>query len=89
MHSLKEIRKNIDLFEKKIKERNSNIDFKSLIKFDKENRNLIQSKEKLEQEKKLISKKKDAQNFAKSKSLTKEIILLEHSQKNYKEKLII
>jgi len=87
MHSLKEIRKNIDLFEKKIKERNSNIDFKSLIKFDKENRNLIQSKEKLEQEKKLLSKKKDAQNFAKSKSLTKEIILLEHSQKKLQEKI--
>ena len=32
MHNLKEIRKNIELFEKKIKERNSNVDLKSLIK---------------------------------------------------------
>ena len=54
MHNLKEIRKNTDLFEKKIKERNSNADIKSLIKFDKENRELIQKKEKLEQEKKLL-----------------------------------
>ena len=35
MHNLKEIRKNIELFEKKIKERNSNVDLKSLIKNDK------------------------------------------------------
>ena len=47
MHNLKEIRKNIALFEKKIKERNSTIDLKSLIKNDKENRELIQKKEKL------------------------------------------
>ena len=64
---IKEIRKNIDTFEKKIKERNSNIDFKSLTTLDKENRELIQKKEKLEQEKKLLSKKKDPQNFTKSK----------------------
>ena len=32
MHNLKEIRQNIELFEKKIKERNSNVDLKSLIK---------------------------------------------------------
>ena len=31
MHNLKEIRKNPELFEKKIKERNSTVDFKSLI----------------------------------------------------------
>ena len=38
MHSLKEIRKNTELFEKKIKERNSSIDLKILINYDKENR---------------------------------------------------
>ena len=65
MHSIKEIRKNIDTFEKKIKERNSNIDFKSLTTFDKENRELIQKKEKLEQEKKLLSKKKRPTKFCK------------------------
>jgi len=81
MHSLKEIRKNTELFEKKIKERNTTVDIKSLIKYDKENRELIQKKEKLEQEKKLLSKKKDPQNFTKSKELTDQIGLLEVSQK--------
>ncbi len=81
MHSLKEIRKNTDLFEKKIKERYSNADIKMLIKYDLENRELIQKKEKLEQEKKLLSKKKDPQNFSKSKKLTDQIETLEVSQK--------
>ena len=80
MHNLKEIRKNIELFEKKIKERNSTVDLKSLIKHDKENRELIQRKEKLEQEKKLLSKK-DPNNFDKSKNLTKSNKELENSQK--------
>ena len=34
MHNLKEIRKNTELFEKKIKERNSIIDLKSLINYE-------------------------------------------------------
>ena len=80
MHNLKEIRKNTELFEKKIKERNSTVDLKSLIKYDKENRELIQKKEKLENEKKLISKKKDPKNFDKSKKLTEQIQSLESSQ---------
>ena len=58
MHNLKEIRKNIELFEKKIKERNSTIDLKSLIKHDKENRELIQKKRKTRTRKKIIIKKK-------------------------------
>ncbi len=87
MHNLKEIRKNTELFEKKIKERNSNIDFKSLINFDKENRELIQRKEKLEQEKKALSKNKDPQNFDKSKKLTDDIELLEKSQKKLQTKI--
>ena len=89
MHNLKEIRKNIELFEKKIKERNSTIDLKSLIKHDKENRELIQKKEKLEQEKKLLSKKKDPNNFNKSKNLTNQIEELENSQKKIQGKINI
>ncbi len=87
MHNLKEIRKNPELFEKKIKERNSTIDLKSLIKNDKENRELIQKKEKLEQEKKLLSKNKDPNNFNKSKNLSKQIEELENSQKKIQEKI--
>ena len=89
MHNIKEIRKNTELFERKIKERNSTIDLKSLIKHDKENRELIQKKEKLEQEKKLLSKKKDPNNFNKSKNLTNQIGELENSQKKIQEKINI
>ena len=45
MHNLKDIRKNLDSFKKKIKERNVNIDFEKLILLDKENRSLIHKKE--------------------------------------------
>ena len=58
MHSLKNIRDNLDFFKKKIKERGSKIDFESLVDLDKKNRDLINKKEKLEQEKKNYFKKK-------------------------------
>ena len=80
MHNIKEIRKNIKFFEKKIKQRNTKIDLSLLIQLDQNNRELIQKKEKLENEKKLISKKKDPKNFDKSKKLTEQIQSLESSQ---------
>ena len=73
MHDIKVIRKNPDAFFKKISERNSKIDIKKIIELDKKNRELIQSKEKLEQEKKIISKKKDKSEFEKSKKLSLKI----------------
>ena len=73
MHNIKEIRKNLDFFKKKISERNSSINFDDLIIFDQDNRVLIQQKEKKEQEKKILSKSKDSTNFEKSKNLSKEI----------------
>ncbi len=73
MHNLKEIRSNLKNFEDKIKQRNSDIDIKTLQNLDGKNRNLIQKKEKLEQEKKIISKSKDNSLFKKSKDLSKEI----------------
>jgi seryl-tRNA synthetase len=73
MHNIKEIRKNLDFFKKKISERNSPINFNDLIILDKNNRELIQKKEKKEQEKKFLSKSKDSANFEKSKNLSKEI----------------
>ena len=73
MHNIKEIRKDLNFFKKKISERNSSINFEKLMIFDRNNRNLIQQKEKKEQEKKLISKSKDPINFEKSKNLSKEI----------------
>ena len=53
MHDIKLIRKNPDFFSKKLVERNSKIDLKNLLDLDKKNRELIQNKEKLEQEKKI------------------------------------
>jgi len=58
MHNIKLIRKDPNYFAKKFKDRNINIDLKTLLNLDKDNRELIQKKEKLEQEKKIITKKK-------------------------------
>ena len=57
MHNIKLFRKEPDFFFKKLNHRNTNISLKDLLDLDKKNRDLIQSKEKLEQEKKIISKK--------------------------------
>ena len=73
MHNIKEIRKDLNFFKKKISERNSSINLDDLILLDEENRGLIQEKEKKEQEKKLLSKSKDPKNFEHSKNLSKEI----------------
>ena len=73
MHNIKEIKKDLDFFKKKISEKNSSINFEDLITLDKDNRELIQQKEKKEQEKKTLSKSKDPSNFEKSKNLSKEI----------------
>ena len=73
MHNIKDIRKNLERFKKKILERNNNTNFDNLISLDKDNRDLIQKKELLEQEKKKISKSKNALNFEKSKTLSKNI----------------
>jgi len=83
MHNIKEIRSNLKNFEDKIKQRNSDIDIKALQNMDGKNRNLIQKKEKLEQEKKIISKSKDSSLFKKSKDLSKEIDNI------YKEQILI
>ena len=73
MLDIKEIRKNLDFYRKKLSVRNNVIDLDKVILLDKENRELIQKKEALEQEKKLISKTKDTKNFEKSKILSKKI----------------
>ncbi len=73
MHNIKDIRKNLDLYKKKIAERNASVDFDELISLDKKNRDFILEKETREQEKKILSKSKDEKNFKKSKILSKEI----------------
>ena len=77
MHNLKLIRENINQYKKKFQDRYLKVDFDNLISLDKENRELIQKKEKLEQEKKIISKQKDKKLFEKSKQISKNILSLE------------
>ena len=87
MHNLKLIRDNPEVFKKKFLDRNVNVDFEKLLKLDKENRNIIQKKEKLEQEKKAISKTKDKSQFKKSKKISAEIENLEESLKEMQSKI--
>ena len=87
MHDIKVIRKNPDLFKKKISERNTDIDIKKLLDLDKNNRELIQNKEKLEQEKKIISQKKDKTQFEKSKELSLMIEEILKKQITIKQKI--
>jgi seryl-tRNA synthetase len=89
MHSIKEIRKDLDFFKKKISERNTSINFVDLLIFDKENRELILKKEKKEQEKKLLSKLKDVTNFDKSKKLSNEIDEITKKQNILQNKIFL
>ena len=73
MHNLKELRNNLDNFKKKFEHRNIVFDIENFKKKDSINRDLINKKEKLEQEKKSLSKSKDKSNFEKSKIISKEI----------------
>ena len=88
MHNIKEIRKNLENYKKKTSQRNISINFDLLIKLDEENRNVLQKKEKKEQEKKLLSKSKDPSNFEISKKLTKEINILAKSQIELQSKIL-
>jgi len=73
MHNIKEIRKNLDIFKKSLENRFLDIDINTILKLDEENRNYIQQKESLEQNKKSISKSKDKSLFEKSKTISFEI----------------
>ena len=87
MHNIKFIRNEPDLFLKKISHRNININLKNLLNLDKKNRDLIKNKEKLEQEKKIISKKQDKSQFSKSKEISREIEKIEKSHKLLKNEI--
>ena len=87
MHNIKDIRDNIDDFIKLILKRNVKIDKNNIIDLDKNNRKLIQEKEKLEKEKKDISKSKDKALFEKSKKISLEIEKISKLQSDTKKKL--
>tara|TARA_Y100001970_G_C14167493_1_gene822177 strand:+ start:446 stop:1699 length:1254 start_codon:yes stop_codon:yes gene_type:complete len=87
MHNIKFIRKDTDNFIKKLKDRNINFNANILLDLDKNNRDLIQKIEKLEQEKKIISKKQDKSQFSRSKDISKEIENLNEDQVKIKKKI--
>ena len=62
MHNLKEIRKDINNFKKKINERFVSFDIDELIKLDKKNRELIQKKNQLKKKKKNYKKQNIKKN---------------------------
>ena len=87
MHNIKDIKSNLEVFVKNISKRNYKIDEKLLLSLDKKNRDLIQKKEKLEQEKKIISKGGDKSLFEKSKKLSNEIDQISSEQLKVKSEL--
>ena len=87
MHNLKDLRKNLDILKKKFQNRNAQFDVSNFKKIDTLNRDLISKKEKLEQEKKILSKSKDKSNFSKSKKISEEISSLIKKQSKVQEEL--
>tara|TARA_Y100000389_G_scaffold10277_1_gene9605 strand:+ start:12140 stop:13387 length:1248 start_codon:yes stop_codon:yes gene_type:complete len=87
MHNIKDFRKNIETFKKKLKDRNSNFNIEEFNKLDELNRKLINEKEKLEQDKKSLSKSKDKSNFDKSKKISAKILTLSKKQDESQNKL--
>jgi len=86
MHNLKNLRKNLNVYKKKFIDRNLNFNIDEFSKIDEINRNLINKKELLEQEKKFLSRSKDKSNFEKSKKLSIQINEISSSQiKSQKE----
>ena len=87
MHNTKDLRKNLDKFKKKFLDRNFKFDIKLFEKLDNTNRELISKKEKLEQEKKKLSKSNDKTNYAKSKKISEEISKITNDQVIAQKKL--
>ena len=80
MHNIKDLRKNLETFKKKLTDRNIDFNAEDFSKKDTFNRELISKKESLEQEKKSLSKSKDKANFEKSKKISDKIEILSKKQ---------
>ena len=87
MNNIKDIRQNLNIYKKKLKERNLEFDVEEFSNLDELNRQLIVKKEKLEQEKKSLSKSKNKSNFDKSKKISEDISILVNKQKKSQKKL--
>ena len=87
MHNIKDLRKDLNKYKQKLKDRNLELDIEKFNNLDEVNRKLINYKEKLEQEKKALSKSKDKSNFDKSKKISEEISALIKKQKESQKNL--
>jgi seryl-tRNA synthetase len=87
MHSIKEIRNDIEAFKEALDKRFLDIGVDKILSLDEDNRKYIQQKEILEQEKKEISKSKDKTLFEKSKSISIKISKIIQQQSNVKKEL--
>ena len=87
MHNIKDLRKNLNNFKKKLSDRNFDFKVDIFETLDNNNRKLISEKEKLEQEKKILSKSKDSANFEKSKKISDKISRISVEQDNTQNKL--
>ena len=87
MHNIKDLKKNLNDYRKKLLNRNFDFKIDLFVSLDEENRRLITKKEKLEQEKKLLSKSKDKSNFEKSKKLSSQISIVANEQSIAQNKL--
>jgi seryl-tRNA synthetase len=87
MHNIKDIRKDLKSFDEHLKKRFVNVDIDEIKKLDENNRELIQKKETLEQEKKEISKSKDQNLFKRSKEISSEIDNYSKEQTEIKNRL--
>ena len=87
MHNIKDLRKHVENYKKKFIDRNFQFDENKFESLDSLNRNLIKKKEKLEQEKKILSKSKDKSNFKRSKEISEEIEKLSKEQTIAQRKL--
>ena len=74
MHNIKEIRKNLTVYQKNFLNRNFDFKINEFKNLDETNRKLITEKEKLEQEKKILSKTKEKSNFERSKKISEKIL---------------
>ena len=74
MHNIKDLRKDLIKFKKKLSDRNFDLSIDLFKSLDEDNRKLITKKEKLEQEKKSLSRSADKSNFEKSKLISQDII---------------
>ena len=87
MHDIKYIRNNFSEFKKQVNNRNTEVNLDKILELDTKNRSLIQEKEKLESEKKTLSKQNDKSLFAKSKNLSKKIDKISEDQVNESKNL--